>query len=133
MSNKTQMVEHHIKYKELHGYDKTVWMTRSEHKKLHNRLRKNGECNVPVDKLTKIAKTAHNRTDKHKKYEGNPERIKSIRDYNLKNVWHKQHRTYMMPNIALVSTLSYNIVTNHLAVSSGFYSTHKKPLVIDII
>ena len=137
-----QMVEHHTHYKEIHGYDKTVWMTRSEHFKLHQRLRKNGECNVPVDEMKKISMAAHNRTDEAKKYRVNkqreydrkPEYIKHKRDYNLNNIWEKQYRTRMMPNIGLFTTIRYNIITNHLGVSSGFYGTnYKKPLVIDII
>ena len=146
-----QMVEHHTHYREIHGYDKTVWMTRSEHFKLHQRLRKNGECNVPVDELSVVAMAAHNRTDKSKKntakyqagykykqkrieYEGSPERIKYKRGYHLKNIWEKHHWTYMIPYVTLKETIGYNIATNHLSVSSGFYGTHKKKLlVIDII
>jgi len=144
------MVEHHTHYKEIHGYDKTVWITRSEHTKLHQRLRKNGDCNIPADKLKTIALAASGRTDKHKEniakyqaeykykqkkieYEGNPKRIKYKRDYRLKNIWEKQYRTYMMPNITLKETIGYNIATNHISVSSGFYGTHKKPLVINIV
>lgn len=133
-----QIVEHHTHYKELHGYDKTVWMTRSEHFKLHQRLRKNSECNVPVDELTKISMAAIHRTDKCKKYdakrEKNPKRIKSKHDYYLKNMWLKHYWTYMMPYITLKETIGYNITTNHISVSSGFYGTRKiKPLVINII
>lgn len=57
-------IEHHSKYKEMHGFDETTWMTKSEHKKLHARLRKSGKCNVPVDELRRISKIAHSRTKK---------------------------------------------------------------------
>lgn len=45
------LVEHHVKYKELHGVDETVWLTFGEHEKLHRRLRKQGKCNVPAKEL----------------------------------------------------------------------------------
>ena len=147
MTNKTQMVEHHTHYKEIHGYDKTVWMTRSDHFKLHQRLRRNSECNVPVDEMKEIAMAAHKRTDKSKKrqakyhkehkpieYENSPERIKSKRDYCIKNVWRKQYTTYMIPSIALAESIRYNTATNHISVSSRFFGFNKnKPLVVDIV
>lgn len=68
MSNKPQMVEHHTKYKEIHGVDKTVWMTRSDHRILHNRLRREGKCLVPVDELRTISNKAQQRTGKCRKY-----------------------------------------------------------------
>jgi hypothetical protein len=37
--NLEQLIEHHVKYKEIHGVDETIWMTRSEHLLLHARLR----------------------------------------------------------------------------------------------
>ena len=133
------MVEHHTHYKEIHGYDKTVWMTRSEHAKLHQRLRKNGGCNVPADKLNIIAHAASGRTDKYKnnhpKYESKSERIKYKRDYALKNRRQIQFREMMMPNIVLVETIQHNLATDNIVISSGFYGNHikPKPLVIDIV
>jgi len=58
------LVEHHIKYKEIHGVDETVWIEKGEHKKLHNRLRKEGKCNIEVELLKKISETAYQRTSK---------------------------------------------------------------------
>lgn len=66
--NGEQLVEHHVKYKELHGIDETMWMTNSEHQKLHRKLREEGKCNVPVEELTKIARAAHLRTNKRAEY-----------------------------------------------------------------
>lgn len=62
-----KLIEHHIKYREIHGVDETVWMTKSEHTLLHNRLRREGKCNIPADELHKIADRAHDRTDKVRK------------------------------------------------------------------
>jgi hypothetical protein len=51
-------VYHHIKYYELHGEDVTVFMTQSEHQKLHKRLRKAEKCNIPPDELNRISDRA---------------------------------------------------------------------------
>jgi len=56
--DKRKLIEHHIKYKEIHGVDETVWMTVSDHRKLHNRLRREGKCKIPIDELRGIAKKA---------------------------------------------------------------------------
>lgn len=66
--NMNELIEHHVKYKEIHGIDETIWLTTSEHVKLHNRLRKEGKCNVPAEKLAKISQKAYRRTEKHKRY-----------------------------------------------------------------
>lgn len=83
--NRGILVEHHVKYKELHGYDETVWMIRSEHKILHNRLRLEGKCTID---LNKISDNAYNRTTK--RIEANREyskiyqsRLNYVRSYNL--------------------------------------------------
>lgn len=70
------LVEHHVKYKELHGVDETVWLTKGEHRKLHNRLRREGGCNVPVEELCKISTAACART---------PKRKKQAKEYNEKH------------------------------------------------
>ena len=36
--NGEQLVEHHTHYKEIDGYDETVWLTKSDHQLLHKRL-----------------------------------------------------------------------------------------------
>ena len=54
-----QMVHHHIKYKELHGVDEVILISKSEHWKIHNRLRKEGRCKVPVVELQMISNEAY--------------------------------------------------------------------------
>lgn len=54
-------VHHHVKYKEIRGVDEIVILTRSEHQKLHARLRKEGKCKVPVKELEKISSLANRR------------------------------------------------------------------------
>ena len=79
-------IEHHTNYKEIHGFDETTWMTDSEHKKLHFRLRKSGKCNIPVDELRKISKLAHSRTKKsietRRKYRNSESGKKTRSEYN---------------------------------------------------
>ncbi len=70
------LVQHHIKYLEIHGVDEIVWMEASEHKKLHKRLRADGKCEVPPAVLKKISVAARGRSEKgrnialEKKYPG---------------------------------------------------------------
>lgn len=65
------MIEHHIHYKEIDGYDETVWMPAGEHIKLHQKLRKEGKCNISVKKMRRISNAANQRTKKARKYRGN--------------------------------------------------------------
>ena len=57
-------IQHHRKYKEIHGVDEIVMMDVDEHTRLHKRLREEGKCTVPADVLHRIASAAHKRTPK---------------------------------------------------------------------
>ena len=74
------MVEHHVKYSEIHGIDETVWMTKSKHSKLHSRLREEGKCTIPTDELQKISRAAHARTPKAKQQRR--DRLKNMKFVN---------------------------------------------------
>ena len=56
-----QILKHHKKYKEIHGIDEVVLMTKSDHVKLHMRLRKEGKCNVSIDDMKIISNRAKQR------------------------------------------------------------------------
>lgn len=56
------MIQHHTHYQEIDGYDEIVWMTKSEHLKLHYKLRREGKCNIPPKELAKISAYAHYRS-----------------------------------------------------------------------
>ena len=135
MDKEPKMIEHHTKYKEIHGYDKTVWMTRSEHKKLHFRLRKEGKCNVSPDRLKKIAKLAHDRTDKSKKRDREFRKTKNGVTY-YKNYRKQYQYLYFSETPGLNTQFKEQIVYNHatgtVTYSSAFYSTnnHKLPIII---
>lgn len=85
MSGKKEgLIEHHIHYKEIDGYDETVLITPSEHRLLHNKLRREGKCNIPPKELEKISRKAYERTEKSKmkraEYrEDNQEKMKTTR------------------------------------------------------
>ena len=53
-----ELLYHHTKYKEIHSVDEVVLLTHSEHRRLHNRLRREGKCNIPPSKLLKISSAA---------------------------------------------------------------------------
>jgi hypothetical protein len=113
---KNRLIQHHEKYKELHGEDKIVLMTSSEHTKLHKRLRDNGKCKVPADTLQKISSAAHQRTDKYKE---------NLWEYNLK----KQHKKIVecfgiyitiMPGVLHHEQIAYNRKSGDILVSYDF-------------
>lgn len=94
---KKSIIEHHEKYEEIHGEDKTVFITISEHKLLHRRLRKEDKCNIPPEELHKISRSAYMRTKKwqekydeyleSEEYQGRLKRIKE------KNIYDKIYET----------------------------------------
>jgi hypothetical protein len=110
------LVEHHIKYKELHGIDETIWMERSEHRKLHERLRKEGKCKVPVKKLETIANKAYDRTEKARKRR---------REYDSKFIKRKAFITLLEPYFEIIEVVRYNVSTNKITVSSSFRGTKR--------
>lgn len=60
-----KLVEHHTKYKEIHGEDKTIFMSFGDHISLHRKLRSQKKCKVPIEELNKISTNAYCRTDKY--------------------------------------------------------------------
>lgn len=117
------MVEHHTKYKEIHGYDKTIWMTKSDHQKHHNKLRKEGKCNISVTKLKKISIAAWRRSNKGTSY---------CKDYEKKVGRHSFFET-MMPYVILREQIWYNNITGNVTVNVYFEPGHsKKLLYVDI-
>lgn len=100
------MVEHHMKYKEIHGVDETVWMTQSEHQKLHARLRKEEKCDIPSKELRRISIAAAGRTEKIEKYQKEyqkgyaktEKRKKSVREYQKGEKNKEYKREYYIKN-----------------------------------
>lgn len=115
-----ELLEHHTKYKEIHGVDETIWMTRSEHQKLHRRLRRDGRCKIPVDELSQIADRAFNRTKKirerQKKYNQN------VKRYVVTET--------VLPYCQLVQIISYNLNNGVISFCSGFRCFRKKNRIV---
>lgn len=120
-----ELVQHHVKYKELHGVDEIVMMTWSEHRKLHNRLRNEQKCNIPSHELAKIARAAHDRTDKRKKYKKT-----FIKEYALKNIKRISFAQMFAKHIEFCEYISYNRATGSVSYSARFSGTHGYKLVI---
>lgn len=78
-----KIIEHHTKYKEIHGENMSVLMPRSEHIRLHIKLRRDGKCNIPPAELRKISNRAN------RKSRGSPEVSRSTKkrtNYKPKNI-----------------------------------------------
>lgn len=127
------LVEHHVKYKEIHGVDETVWIDKGKHIVLHRRLRREGKCRIPIDQLNKISKRAYARTKKGKeneiKYRVNPKRVNYNINYKKENTYTFTFSEVVMPNVELNESWYYNKVTNVLLISSGFRADHGKNLL----
>ena len=101
------LIEHHVKYKEIHGKDVIILMEQSDHKKLHARLRKEGKCNIPVDELRKIHKRSETVRLK--------ERIRRKKNISV-FVFHERQ----CKNIRIRESIQYNCKTESISVSSNF-------------
>lgn len=95
--------------------DETVFMTMSEHKKLHLRLRKEGKCQVPVAQLTKISMAAHKRTQKGKLHD---------EEYFRNTIDEIEFTEHLMPCVRFHETLKYNNKTGHPTWTARFEATH---------
>lgn len=113
--------EHHIKYKEIHGVDETIWLTHSEHQKLHKRLRREGKCNVPSDILRKISTSACQRTNKIKEY------LNKYRKEAYPMVI--TFTEPLLPCVRLHERIYYNFITGTVSFSSNFSSSHGKKIL----
>lgn len=131
------MIEHHTHYKEIHGYDKTVWMTKSKHVKLHIELRNSGKCNISPKKLNKISNAAGNRTDKGKirckreqeKYRNSEYGKEQKRKYETNNKQHIYFSESPCYGVELKERITYNCAACSINYTSGFYGTRGHKLI----
>lgn len=114
-----QMVLHHTKYKEIHGVDETILMTKSEHLRLHRRLRKEGKCNIPPEILVRISDKAIKRTIPSKTYRKN---------YTNKYIFEFAFLETLYPNIQYYERIRYNKKLGTLTIRSGFAQFRGKRL-----
>lgn len=145
----SQLVEHHIHYEKIDGYDETVMMTNADHQTLHRRLRKEGKCNVPAKELNKISTAAQERTTKRLEYKqayGQKEEVMTkCREYGQSDSGRIKRKEYeknrkakhftqrMGVNVALNEIIRYNSLTGNVGYTTYFggINNHKLP-VIDI-
>ena len=115
------LVQHHEKYKEIHGEDKIVMMDYAEHKKLHKRLRKEGKCTIPAKELHSIVHAAYRRTEKGKAIERR--RIRPCLSFS-ENI---------DTNISFMERIRYNPKSGSINYSSSFKGCEGRKIIrIDI-
>lgn len=130
------LVQHHIKYKEIHGADEIVLMDKGKHDALHKKLRKDGCCSIPAEELNKISKRAHGRSDLGKatkamwrKGEGKASRKKTDNRYRCKHVQRIVFHTQVDLYISLYELFKYNTMNGNVYFSSGFNGCGKRKII----
>lgn len=109
------MINHHVCYEEIHGYELIILMPKSEHRKLHNELRKKGKCNISANELNRMSNNS-----KHAKKLRN-ELTKKYHKNNYKSI----HFTdSMMKNVRLHEIIQYNYKTGNITYASYFDITN---------
>ncbi len=114
------LINHHVKYKEIHGIDETEKVTRREHMILHGRPVVGMKSNNPIPR--KIAVAAGNRIHM-------PAHNKIIHD--KRNTIDFNDR--IDKNIVLRETMIVNPSTNTITWSSRFIGDHGRKIIgVDI-
>lgn len=90
------LVHHHVKYKEIHGVDEVVLMEKSEHAKLHRRLRKEGRCSVDPKILRRVSHNAHERLNLRRRYKTEWDKDKYLSDEGFRTRDNARGRFYKM-------------------------------------
>lgn len=119
------LVQHHRKYKELHGIDEIVMMDADEHHQLHKRLRREGNCNIPLKELHKISCAAYKRTKKSK-----------VEDKIYREMYRKviSFCERVDTNINLLEQIEYNSSSGNVSYTSRFQKGyHKEIIFIDLV
>jgi hypothetical protein len=105
------MIQHHIKYKEIHGVEEIVTMKQSEHVKLHQRLRKEGKCTLSVVEISKMSRSSYWKRS-----------MQTISFYET-----------VMPNVTMLELYHYNINTGKVTFENYFKAdNHKHLFYIDV-
>ena len=123
----SELEQHHIRYKEIHGEDEIVMLTRSEHKKLHAKLRRtNG--NIP----DAVRWAAHQRSPARKEYYENYCQSEQGKR-TIKNLREKCYRMYFSEPLGnytgLCEEIRYNPETGSVTYSSMFRASKGRKLI----
>jgi hypothetical protein len=103
------LVQHHVKYREIHGVDEVVLMEKVEHMLLHARLRLEGKCTIPLDELNRISHRAKGRTKNCKAYR---------RDYSKQVLKQITFGLPLAPRIGLRERIIVNTHTGNVSVNT---------------
>lgn len=116
-----KVIQHHVKYKEIHGVDEIVLMTKSDHTRLHRRLRQEGKCNISPKELHKLSGIAKNRT---------PTGKARTRRYTFNRI---QFKESIGKTVRIIEDIKYNPKTGAVKTGCYFQATNYKHLYyIDI-
>ena len=121
------LVQHHVKYEEIHGKDEIVMMERGEHISLHDRLREEGKCNIPAAELHKISHAAHRRTEA-----GRQAHNKRCAKYAKENVEIIDFSHTVDAGISIRHRVRVNSKTGTVCVIQWFTHPRRKIVFIDI-
>ena len=118
------LVQHHIKYIEIHGVDEVVMMEKGEHDKLHKRLRSVGKCSMTAVELDRISKRAHQRSKLG---------MATTAKWRKENWQQILEYTPIGPGISLAERIAYNFNNGNVGYASWFTCQSKgKITYIDI-
>lgn len=116
------LVQHHTKYQELHGEDEVVMMEKGEHRRLHNRLRRENKCLVPPADLAKISAAARKRSDICKAHESayykSDKGKRTKKQYLIRNVQQFMFSERLAPHVRLFELFRYNNKTGNFTYRS---------------
>ncbi|NJD54328.1 MAG: hypothetical protein FIB07_15875 [Candidatus Methanoperedens sp.] len=105
-----EQVEHHIKYKEVDGYDETAWLSVAEHERVHSKRTLLDELGIHGKERHRLTTNAYRRTEKTK-------------------TWQQRNRieftTHVNPGWFIVEEIRYYPTTGNISTMSRF----KKPNV----
>ena len=115
------LVQHHVKYEEIHGVDEIVMMDRVEHTSLHKRLRNEKKIKVTSKDLIPISHAAYRRTTKGK----------CVEKKRTKNSFNFCEDVDI--DICLFERLRYSESSGNVSVHSNFKGSKGKKIVwVDI-
>lgn len=109
-----ELLQHHIKYKEIDGYDLIEMLTPSQHTKLHSDRIKSGHNKIPKY----IIQRAHKRSPL-----GRLHTRVNASVYREKNVERMSFGTVVEPFTELYEQIVYNKKTGNITYVSYFHGT----------
>ena len=113
------VIRHHEKYKEIHGYDKVIMLCMACHGRIHRGVRSTGACEVPPYLLQQYSRRAYNETIEKEK------ELKKYKSSFLKTIDFDEE----MNGINLIERITYDENMGNTRISSFFEKTFCKRIV----